>query len=148
MSFYQKESNIFYIYFQIIKKYKSYMEKSMEKYKLTPAEIHILTFLVNNKDRDITASEISTHRGVSKGLVSRAVSNLKDKHIIEVKENISDGRSVYLKIVDENNPLVVEMGSLNKKFKDQLIKDIAKEDLNKFFAINKKIFDNMKDIEI
>lgn len=106
MSFYKEESNIFYIYFQIIKKYKKYMEESLLEFELTPAEIDVLTFLINNMDKDITASEISMNRGISKGLVSRAVNLLKDKNLIGTEENLEDGRSVYLKIINEEDDVV------------------------------------------
>ncbi|MCG4564169.1 MarR family transcriptional regulator [Anaerosalibacter bizertensis] len=148
MSFYKEESNIFYIYFQIIKKYKKYMEKSLEEFELTPAEIDVLTFLVNNMDKDITAREISMHRGISKGLVSRAVNLLKDKKLIGTKENFEDGRSVYLKIIDEESKVVKKVKEMNEIFIEQLIKDIDIEDLNLFLKINNRMLNNIKDIGI
>ncbi len=148
MSFYKEESNIFYIYFQIIKKYKDYMEKSLKDFELTPAEIDVLTFLINNKDRDITASEISMCRGISKGLVSHAVHSLKTKNIIELKENPEDGRSVYLRILDEEDDLVKEVKEINEGFITQLIKDIDISDLDLLLNVNNKMLNNIKNIVI
>ncbi|MGN9163941.1 MarR family winged helix-turn-helix transcriptional regulator [Tissierellaceae bacterium HCP3S3_D8] len=148
MSFYREETNIFYIYFQIIKKYKDYIEKSMSEFNLTPAEIDVLTFLINNMDRDVTASMISMHRGISKGLVSRAVGLLKSKNLIELEENITDGRSVYLKIANEEYDIIWEIKALNEKFKEELIKDLDPEDLKLFLKINNKMLNNIKSIEI
>lgn len=148
MSFYKEEANIFYIYFQILKKYKKYMGKSLEGFELTPAEIDVLTFLINNMDKDITASEISTHRGISKGLVSRAVNLLKDKKLVETKENFEDGRSVYLKIIDEESKVVKRLKDANEIFIKQLIKDMGIEDLDLFLKINNRMLNNIKDIEI
>ncbi|MEW8972838.1 MAG: helix-turn-helix domain-containing protein [Tissierellaceae bacterium] len=148
MSFYREETNIFYIYFQIIKKYKDYIEKSMSEFNLTPAEIDVLTFLINNMDRDVTASMISMHRGISKGLVSRAVGLLKSKNLIELEENITDGRSVYLKIANEEDDIIWEIKALNEKFKEELIKDLDPEDLKLFLKINNKMLNNIKSIEI
>lgn len=148
MSFYKRNANIFYMYFKIIKIYKDYMEESLKEYELTPAEIDVLTFLVNNMDRDVTASEICMHRGISKGLVSRAVNMLKDKNLIETKANLEDGRSVYLKISDEKDQLVVRVKEVNKKFQKQLMKDISTEDLDLFIKVNSKLFDNIMNLEI
>lgn len=148
MSFYKEEANIFYIYFQIIKKYKKYMEKSLQEFELTLAEIDVLTFLINNMDKDITASEISMNRGISKGLVSRAVNLLKDKKLIETKENLKDGRSVYLKITDEEDSVVKKVKEINERFKTQLIKGMDIKDLNLFLKVNNKMLNNIKDIEI
>lgn len=148
MSFYKEESNIFYIYFQIIKKYKKYMEESLVEFELTPAEIDVLTFLINNMDKDITASEISMNRGISKGLVSRAVNLLKDKNLIGTEENLEDGRSVYLKIINEEDGVVKKVKEANEKFTNQLIKGMTLEDLNLFVKVNNKMLNNVKDIEI
>lgn len=148
MSFYKEESNIFYIYFQIIKKYKKYMEESLVEFELTPAEIDVLTFLINNMDKDITASEISMNRGISKGLVSRAVNLLKDKNLIGTEENLEDGRSVYLKITNEEDDVVKKVKESNEGFKNQLIKGMALEDLDLFVKVNNKMLNNAKDIEI
>ncbi|BDR65324.1 MarR family winged helix-turn-helix transcriptional regulator [Clostridium tetani] len=148
MCFYGEESNIFYIYFQIIKKYKKYMEKSLSDFNLIPAEIDILSFLVNNIEKDITASEISMCRGISKGLVSQAVHSLKTKNVIELKENPQDGRSVYIKIVDEEDSLIKKVKQINEKFKEQLIKDIDDADLKLFLKINNKMLNNIKDVEV
>lgn len=148
MSFYKEESNIFYIYFQIIKKYKKYMEKLLADFELAPAEIDVLTFLVNNSDKNITASDISMCRGISKGLVSRAVHSLVIKKIIELKENPEDGRSVYLRIVDEEDNLIKEVKKINEKFKTQLVKGIDSKDFQIFLEINNKMLNNIKSIEI
>ncbi|CAM2941599.1 MarR family transcriptional regulator [Hathewaya histolytica] len=148
MSFYKEESSIFYIYFQIIKKYKKYMEKLLADFELAPSEIDVLTFLVNNSDKNITASDISMCRGISKGLVSRAVHSLVIKKIIELKENPEDGRSVYLRIVDEEDNLIKEVKKINEKFKTQLVKGIDSKDFQIFLEINNKMLNNIKSIEI
>lgn len=148
MSCYKEESNIFYIYFQIIKKYKDYMESSLVESRLTPAEIDVLTFLINNMDKDITASMISMHRGISKGLISRAVNLLKDKKLIEFKDNPKDGRSVYLKIINEEDNIVKEVKKLNQIFIEELIKDIDLKDLQLFTKINNNMLNNIKNLEI
>lgn len=148
MSFYKEESNIFYIYFQIIKKYKKYMEKSLAEFELTPAEIDVLTFLINNMDKEITASQISMHRGISKGLVSRAVNLLKDKKLIQQKENLEDARSVYLEIIDEEDNVVKKVKEMNEIFIEQLIKDIDIKDLELCVKVNNKTLNNIKDIEV
>lgn len=148
MSFYKEETNIFYIYFQIIKKYKDYMEKSLVESTLTPAEIDVLTFLINNIDKDVIANEISITRGISKGLVSRAVNSLKNKRLIEIKENPDDGRSVYLKIINEEDSLIKEVKKLNEEFKEELIKDLDMKDLKLLLKINNKMLNNIKKMEM
>lgn len=144
---YREETNFFYINFQIIKRYKEFMGKALMDLDLMPAEIDVLTFLINNEGKNITASEISLNRGISKGLVSRAVNLLKDKKIIETVKNPEDGRSVYLKIIDNENKLVNEIKEVNKKFIYRLLQDVDTSDLHLFLKINNKMLNNIKTIE-
>lgn len=124
------------------------MEKSLAEFELTPAEIDVLTFLINNMDKEITASQISMHRGISKGLVSRAVNLLKDKKLIQQKENLEDARSVYLEIIDEEDNVVKKVKEMNEIFIEQLIKDIDIKDLELCVKVNNKTLNNIKDIEV
>lgn len=144
MSNINKESNFFYIYFQIIKKYKDFMEKSLKEYNLTPAEIDVLTFLVNNKEKNITSKDISLHRGISKGLVSRAVNEIKLKGYINTVENPDDKRSMFLILEDKKNPLLEDIKKYNKIFITQLLNGI--DDMNEFMRINNIMLNNIKDI--
>lgn len=146
MSFEKDESNIFYIYFQVIKKYKNYMERGLEEYNLTPAEIDVLSFLVNNREKNNTASDISMRRGISKGLVSRTVQLLKEKDLIYTKANPDDGRSVYLILKDTNKELIGKVENINDNFRDSILKDMRKEDINMFLKINNKMLTNIKDM--
>lgn len=147
MNFYEKETNLFYIYFQIIKKYKKFMEESLENFNLSPAEIDVVTFLLNNKDKEITAKDISNIRGISKGLVSRAVTSLKFRKIIKIKENPKDKRSVFLEINhSENKDLVKKISDTNDYFINILSKDINNEEFKIFIDINNKMLSNVKKI--
>lgn len=137
------EKNFFYINFQILKKYKEFMAEALVDLNLIPAEIDVLTFLINNEGKNITASEISQNRGISKGLVSRAVNSLKGKKIIETIENPQDGRSVYLKIMDNENNLIKEIKKANEKFINILLEDIDSKNLHLFLNINTKMLNNL-----
>lgn len=144
MLLYENNINVFYVYFQIIKKYNDYMEEALEKYNFTPGEIAVLTFLANNPKRKTTASDISLYRALSKGLISRAVHSLLDKKLIVTEENPDDGRSVYLEISDTEDELLKELQYFGKTFKDKLVDHIVKEDLETFNKVNGMILNNLK----
>ena len=146
MEFYERETNLFYIYYQIIKKYKNFMEENLHGYNFTPAEIDVITFLINNQDKNITAKDISEIRGISKGLVSRAVTELRRKNIIKIKENPDDKRSVYLKINNAEENLIEKVREKNKFFIEKIVNDIECEDLALFLKINNKILTNSKSL--
>ena len=68
--------------------------------------------------------------------------------MIETRENPEDGRSVYLKIVDEEDDMIKEVKEINERFKTQLIKDIDIQDLKLFLNVNNKMLNNIKNMEI
>ncbi len=146
MSFYKKDNNVFYIYFQIIKKYNDYMEKSLGKYNFTPSEIAVLTFLANNQDRKNTAKDISAFRGLSKGIISRTVHLLISKELILTEENPDDGRSMYLKINIQNEELIKDLKYHSVNFINILSRDIPEVDLEYFNRINNGILHNLEKI--
>lgn len=143
MDFYREESNIFYIYFQLIKKYKTYMERELAEYRLTPSEIDVLSFIVNNETRNITAKDIGLYRGISKGLVSKAVNSLIESGLVETSLNPSDGRSLYLVIADRQAGLILDLKRVNNVFVKKLLEDIAMDELKTFLEINRKMLDNI-----
>lgn len=147
MDFYKKETNIFYIYFQIIKRYKSYMEQELSIFNLTPSEIDILSFLVNNEERDITAKDIGMYRGISKGLVSKSVNSLIDKNIIRTEINPNDGRSLFLKISNREDPIIKKVERVNDIFITKILDGINGDDMNIFLKINKNILSNIEELE-
>lgn len=148
MSLYKNENNIFYIYFQVIKKYKNYMEKKLCDFNLSPAEIDVITFLINNMESDITAKDIVEVRGISKGLVSKAVTSLRRRDLVYIVDNPLDKRSVYLKINNRELDLIEIVKIENKRFLENLLKNMTMEEMKFFSKINSKILKNIKEVEI
>ncbi|HEY4543087.1 MAG TPA: helix-turn-helix domain-containing protein, partial [Tissierellaceae bacterium] len=116
-------------------------------YNLTPAEIDVLTFIVNNKDKKITAKDISMHRGVTKGLISKAVNILVEKNLIITKVNKEDARSFYLSLKDYDNEIVKVIEKANNRFIELLLLDISSDEVESFLRINRKMLDNIKELE-
>ncbi|MBP2025564.1 MarR family winged helix-turn-helix transcriptional regulator [Peptoniphilus stercorisuis] len=148
MGSYKNENNIFYIYFQVIKKYKDYMEKKLCDFNLAPAEIDVVTFLINNIESDITAKDIVEVRGISKGLVSKAVSSLRRRKIIYIVDNPLDKRSVFLRINTKELDLIDAVKVENRIFLKKLLRDMTMEELQFFSNINNRMLENMKDIDL
>ncbi len=147
MEFYEKETNLFYIYYQLIKKYKLYMEKALDGFNLAPAEIDVLTFLINNEDKKITAKDISEIRGISKGLVSRAITSLKKKGIVKTIDNPDDKRSVFLQINNKESNLIDMVKEHNLYFINHVTDEIDVKDLKNFIEVHQKMLANSKKID-
>ena len=143
----KEKANIFYMYYQIIKKYKIYMEVNLEAYNFSPAQLDVLTFLINNRNQDVTATMIGQDRGVSKGLISKAVNELEDKKIIKVSQSKKDKRVNLLTIEDFSSRQIQEIKKYNDEFIDNLIKDLSYEDLLNFNRISLIMMDNVGRIE-
>lgn len=143
----KEKANVFYMYYQIIKKYKIYMEVNLEAYNFSPAQLDVLTFLINNRNQDVTATMIGQYRGVSKGLISKAVNELEDKKIIKVSQSKKDKRVNLLTIEDFSSRQIQEIKKYNDEFIDNLIKDLSYEDLLNFNRISLIMMDNVGRIE-
>lgn len=147
MNKFVREENIFYIYFQILKTYKSYLVSKLKGYNMSSVELDILSFLVNNMDKEITASDISSTRGVSKGIVSKGVHSLIEKDLIYLEENKEDRRSAFIFLKNKNNPLVNEVIQVNKTFFEVISKDVSREELIKMNELNFKILKSLKKLD-
>ncbi len=137
------QANIFYMYYQVIKKYRNYMENNLDKYDFKPAELDVLTFLINNRDLEVTATMIGQYRGVSKGLISKAVKDLEDKKLIRVSPSKKDKREKILSLIDLNAREIQEIKNYNDEFIEALIGDIDLKDLYKFNEISRKMMENI-----
>lgn len=142
----EENANIVYIYYQAIDKYRKYMQKELDEHNLSPSEIDILTYLINNKEKKITAKDIGLHRRVSKGLISRSVNSLVEKNIIYTIKNEDDARSLYIEIVDEDIELIKDVENANKIFLDSIFKDIDKKEYEIFQKVNNKLLKNLDGI--
>ncbi len=139
--------NFFSFYMVIVKEYKKFASSAFKDYNLTPAEVDVLTFLINNAPEFNTSSEISFYTGISKGLVSRSVHALQEKGIISMEVNPEDKRSSLLIFREEALPLVKKVKKDNTFFKNMLMEDIAQEDLDIFFDVNQKLVSNLAEFK-
>lgn len=140
------QANIFYMYYQVIKKYRTYMESNLDKYGFKPAELDVLTFLINNGDLEVTATMIGQYRGVSKGLISKAVKDLEDKKLIRTTRSKKDKREKILTLVDLDSKQIQEIKNYNDDFIEALLGDIAIKDLYKFNEVSHKMMENVEKI--
>lgn len=147
MNKFVREENILYIYFQILKTYKSYLASKLKGYNMSSVELDILSFLANNMDKEITASDISSTRGVSKGIVSKGVHSLIEKDLIYLEENKEDRRSAFIFLKNKNNPLLNEVIQVNKTFFEVISKDVSREELIKMNELNLKILKSLKKLD-
>ncbi len=141
------EKNFLYIYGQILNAYKKYSSENLGNFDLSPIEVEILKFLINNGDSYRSSKDIVRFKGVSKGLVSKGVKSLVASGYIKTKVNKEDKRSLDLYITEKAGPLVGALAEINKDFKSSLFKDISPGELEVFYSINKKFIKNLRDLE-
>ena len=91
----------YYDFFHKVQKdYRHYCVSLLKEYHFTSYEVDVLAFLVNNPTLD-QAKDIVYIKGISKGLVAKAVKSLYDKGYINIKIDDKDRRCMHLLLSDK-----------------------------------------------
>lgn len=137
------QNNIFYSFARILKIYRSFMDYKMSVYDMTTAEISVLVYLVNNRNKSSTSNDIVKARGFSKALVSKSVNTLMEKGIIITIPNPDDKRSLILKIKNESSEIIQKINKYNNEFKKMVLKNIDDESLELYMEISNIMLSNI-----
>lgn len=109
---------------------------------LYPSEIHLLCFVDQNPDNNIT--EIAQKLGVTKGAVSQVISKLEKKGVIK-KFNLHNQKEVFLCITEYGNQILDEYSRecyLHHCEIEKLLGELNIEQLN----VVKNLFTNIDEI--
>ena len=97
---------------KVARAYSDFLSKELEDYNLSPNEIVVLSSL----DSVSTASDIAHDSDVSKALVSRSVSSLKEKGLIKVSISEVDKREQKLMLTEQGARISELIDLLNEQF--------------------------------
>ena len=128
---------------RIRKVYAERINLSLEGEKFTPNEISILILLYNNKSIT-TAGELTFVLGVSKGLVSRSLSALREKGLVIAEEDETDRRSSRLKLTENAMPLICRIKNEIRKINSEVLSDISDKDIQNMEETIEKILGNFE----
>lgn len=129
----------------MMKLYEKYLEDVQVKHQLSHIEIAIIGFLYNNPERD-TAADIVERRMLPKGNVSAGVETLVQKELLIRRQDQTDRRKIHLSLLEKAVPIVQEIEEINKRFRQQIFKNLSNDDLKTYEKTTDFILENLKEV--
>lgn len=137
-------------YFDILSQsqraYSRQLEPVCKKWDLSRSEVDVLLFLYNNPGYD-RASDIVSHRGMTKSHVSMSVANLADRHLLIRQFSPADRRTAHLQLTETGMEIAREARESQKDFFRLIHRDIGEEELELWNRISQKICGNIEKME-
>lgn len=133
----------FDIFSQSQKAYSKQLEPVCKKWDLTRSEVDVLLFLYNNPRYD-RATDIVTHRGMTKSHVSMSVASLAERGLLERLESPEDRRAVRLQLSGEGKVVAADARQAQVRFFDMLYEGIPEEELAVWEKITQKVCQNIE----
>ena len=135
--------NSWTLFRSIMKFYEKMMRTVCEKHALNTAEVNVIGFLKNHRDKD-TAAEISEIRLMSKGAVSKAVDSLMKKGLLRRHPDDIDRRKIHLKLTEEAGPVVVDIDQMQSDFRQRLFMGFSPEEIRLYKSFEARLYENTK----
>ena len=137
----------YYDFFHKVQKdYRHYCVSLLKEYHFTSYEVDVLTFLVNNPKLD-KAKDIVYIKGISKGLVAKAVKSLYDKGYINIKIDDKDRRCMHLLLSDKCQDISKIITNSTSEFIKCLQDGITSDDVMLINSIFMKMNKNLDEFE-
>ncbi len=142
------DDNFLYFYSILLRSYKEFSANGLKEFDLSPIEIEILKFLINNGKYFKTAKDIVTYKGVSKALVSKGVNDLIESGYLVSEVSKEDKRISNLFITAKADPIVEKLKKINEDFSKSIFENIPMEDIDGLKATQKKMLHNLQKIKL
>ncbi len=124
---------------ELMKQAANYILK--DQFNLTFSEFIIL--VGGHQLGEVPQKEISRISNLSKGMVSRLVSRLEKKGLIQIKINSIDKRSDLISLTKLGHKTAVDSANiLEKSFLDYIVRDIPNNEVKAFEATLNKLLKN------
>lgn len=129
---------------QFKKLYDKKIGKMAEHYGLTPNEVNILLFLVNNPGYD-TAKDISELRLLPKACVSRSVDSLIRQRFLTSREDEKDRRILHLSILPAALGLVEDAQASQQEFLSCVYRNFSDSERRALNDLTDKVLTNIRE---
>lgn len=131
---------------QAQKAYTRLLEPVCAQWNTTRNELDILLFLANNPEFD-RATDIVTHRGVTKSHVSLSVTALEARGLLKRRIDPADRRTIHLELAGDA-PAIAQAGQdAQKQFFDRIFSGLTPEEFSQWRGIMEKVTKNIISLE-
>lgn len=129
---------------QFKKLYDKKVRGMADQYGLTPNEVNILLFLVNNPDYD-TAKDIVEMRQLPKSCVSKSVDSLIRQGFLTSREDEKDRRILHLSILPAAVNVVQDAQNTQHEFLSCIYKNFTEPERQTLERLAQKLVENTKE---
>ncbi len=111
--------------------FKSGLQATAKKYKLTPLQAQLLIFIAEHKSGLCSVTSLAAEFSVTKATVSDSLKTLVNKGYLEKIYNPNDARAFHLSIVATAKPMVSELSQFGSTMAD-LVKSMGDHEIEHF----------------
>ena len=129
------------------KSYGKLLEPICQEWKLTRTELNLMLFLYNNPEFD-RAADIVSHRGIAKSHVSLSVASLEEKGLLRRRYSELDRRTAHLELLEQGQRIAAQAREKQIQYFSALYRGVSPEELEIWKKNKKKVWDNIKNLEI
>lgn len=128
---------------QIRRVYAETLNINFQNENFSPNEISLLILLSNNESMN-TSGRLATVLGVSKGLVSRSLTSLTQKGLVEIREAAGDRRSREILLTEASETVIKQLSEGIKEINEVVLADISEEEIMNMKTTMEKILNRFK----
>lgn len=120
------------------------LNKDLEDIDLTGMQAHVLIYLYKNRKNIINQRDIEREFELTNPTVNGILKRLENKGFIKRVVSLNDARNKEIMITDKSISLIVEMKKKAKNMENKMTLGITKEELDTFYQVIKKMFNNVQ----
>ena len=120
------------------------LNKDLEDIDLTGMQAHVLIYLYKNRKNIINQRDIEREFELTNPTVNGILKRLENKGFIKRVVSLNDARNKEIMITDKSISLIAEMKKKAKNMENKMTLGITKEELDTFYQVIKKIFNNVQ----
>lgn len=120
------------------------LNKDLEDIDLTGMQAHVLLYLYKNRKNIINQRDIEREFELTNPTVNGILKRLENKGFIKRVVSLNDARNKEIMITDKSISLIAEMKKKAKNMENKMTSGITKEELDTFYQVIKKMFNNVQ----
>ena len=120
------------------------LNKELEIIDLTSMQAHVLIYLYKNKDNIINQRDIEREFELTNPTVNGILNRLENKGFIKRVVSHIDARNKVISLTDKSVLLINNMKKSAEKMESKMTLGINKDELDIFYRVIKKMFDNVQ----
>ncbi len=111
----------------------------------TPTQMQIIEYILMNDDCQIYQKDLEEILNLRRATVSGVLQTMEKNNLIQRVTNSNDARTKKIILNEKAKKIFTESQNKVKEVEEILIKNISKEELNKFLEVLNKMIQSLKD---